>query len=89
MSPWRTAIRSRSWLSGNIPPTDNAGGASVTAPAGGGGSNIGGGIAIGIVVALVIAGVAGALVYFLILRPKSTRSGYDNVDLDAKLGLSL
>jgi hypothetical protein len=94
-SPYRSPIRTRSWLTGGTPwatdrlPSDQAGGGSVTVPSAGGGSNIGAGIAIGIVVALVVVGVAGAIVYFFVLRPRTARDGYDNVDLDAKLGVSL
>jgi hypothetical protein len=55
----------------------------------GGSSKIGAGIGIGIAVGVVIAAVAGAIVYFLVVRPRQAREGYDNVDLDAKLGVSL
>jgi hypothetical protein len=95
-SPHASQIRTRS--PNNQEPTpvpgaktrssegDNAGGAGTATP---GGASIGVGIGIGVAVGVVIAVIAGALVYFLVIRPKKAREGYDNVDLDAKLGVSL
>jgi hypothetical protein len=74
-----TPVKSRSHV------TDGAGGGSAKA----GGGSMGAGVALGVAIGVLVMAIVGILLWLFVLKPKVERHGYEDADLDARLGVSL